>query len=66
MYRTSTKCTDRDVVAHVEQGQHIQVEEVAGVGQRASCSHSQVFVNFAGGVQSTLGRIAGRVVLLLN
>lgn len=28
VYRTSTKCTDRDVVAHVEQGQHIQVEEV--------------------------------------
>ena len=31
MYRTSTKCTDRDVVAHVEQGQHIQVEEVGGL-----------------------------------
>eukprot|EP00438_Fugacium_kawagutii_P034680 Skav219067 [mRNA] locus=scaffold1033:130047:137966:- [translate_table: standard] len=28
VYRTSTKCTDRDVVAHVEQGQHIDVEEV--------------------------------------
>lgn len=28
VYRTSTKCTDRDVVAHVEQGQQVQVEEV--------------------------------------
>ena len=52
MYRTSTKCTDRDVVAHVEQGQHIQVEEVAGVGQRASCSHRKVLVNLAGRVQT--------------
>ena len=32
VYRTSTKCTDRDVVAHVEQGQQVQVEEVGLLG----------------------------------
>ena len=32
VYRTSTKCTDRDVVAHVEQGRHVQVEEVGLLG----------------------------------
>ena len=37
VYRTSTKCTDRDVVAHVEQGQQVQVEEVGLLGLVGRC-----------------------------